>query len=173
MGSCTDGAQSGSPSPLLVTSEIRNHRLTIPQIRTIFRFSPCRHEGRFAIVTKRGAGCDGRLRRQACFGEPDENADSVRRSRVVLAPRPWRLSAQPCGRCGNGDNQRRSPGRARISRQPIARGRPGCPGCTCWTVCVLLPIAHGARGCRRRPVFPAPSLERAHEIWIAQAKIKP
>jgi len=24
---------------------------------------------------------------------PDENADSVRRSRVVLAPRPWRLSA--------------------------------------------------------------------------------
>ena len=36
--------------------------------------SPFRHEGRFAIVTKRGAGCDGRLRRQACFGEPDENA---------------------------------------------------------------------------------------------------
>jgi len=23
--------------------------------------SPCRHEGRFAVVTKRGAGCDGPL----------------------------------------------------------------------------------------------------------------
>src|SRR5262249_30753447 len=26
--------------------------------------SPCHHEGRFAVVTKRGAGCDGPLRRQ-------------------------------------------------------------------------------------------------------------
>ena len=34
--------------------------------------SPCRHEGRFAIVTKRGAGCDGRLRRQAGLFLPDE-----------------------------------------------------------------------------------------------------
>ena len=72
---------------------------------------------------------------------------SVRRNRVVLAPRPWRLSAQPCGRCGNGDNQRRSPGRARISRKAVARGRPGCLGCTCQTrVRSSLPIAHGAAG---------------------------
>jgi hypothetical protein len=46
-------------------SNIPKKLLTIPQIRTIFRLSPCRHEGRFAVVTKRGAGCDGRLRRQA------------------------------------------------------------------------------------------------------------
>src|ERR1041384_4634235 len=40
-------------------------RLTFPQISTIFPVSPCRHEGRCANVTQRGAGCDGRLRRQA------------------------------------------------------------------------------------------------------------
>jgi len=32
------------------------------------------------------------LRRQA-LRAPDENARSVRRSRVVLAPRPWRQAA--------------------------------------------------------------------------------
>jgi hypothetical protein len=47
-----------------------------------------------AIVTQRGAGCDGPLWRQAGFS-PGENACSGRRSRVVLAPRPWRLSALP------------------------------------------------------------------------------
>jgi hypothetical protein len=31
-------------------------------------------KGRFAIVTERGAGCDGRLRRQAGLFLPDENA---------------------------------------------------------------------------------------------------
>src|SRR5438105_12673700 len=64
-----------------------------------------------AIVTERGAGCDGRcgVRR---VRSPDEIAGSVRQSRVVLAPRPWRLF---CGRypADNGDNKRRSPGRAR------------------------------------------------------------
>src|SRR5690349_18673307 len=37
-----------------------------------------------------------------------------------------------CG-LGNGDNEGRSPGRARISRKTIARGKPGCLGCTCQT----------------------------------------
>ena len=65
------------------------------------------------------------------------------------------IHAGPCWR-GNGDNQRRSPGRARISRQTIARGKPGCLGCTCQIrVRFLLPIAHGARR-SRRPAFPAP-----------------
>jgi hypothetical protein len=43
------------------------------------------------------------------------------------------LASIPAGLCwrGNGDKKGRSPGRARISRQTIARGRPGCPGCTC------------------------------------------
>ena len=61
-----------------------------------------------------------------------------------------------CGN-GNGDNKRRSPGRARISRKAVARGRPGCPGCTCQSRVRLL-TTHCTRccGCRRRPAFPAP-----------------
>src|SRR5213595_2888021 len=56
---------------------------------------------------------------------PDETLARVRRSRVVLAPRPWRLSAPALSWRGNGDNKRRSPGRSRISRKAIARGKPG------------------------------------------------
>ena len=49
------------------------------------------------------------------------------------------VASIPAGLCwqGNGDNKRRSPGRARISRKAIARGRPGCPGCTREAVCVF------------------------------------
>ena len=52
-----------------------------------------------------------------------------------------------CG-LGNGDNKGRSPGRARISRQTIARGKPGCPGCTCSSTRVLssTTFAHGTAG---------------------------
>ncbi len=47
--------------------------------------APGPHEGRFAIVTIRWArGCDGRV----CSA--DDWTKSVRRSRVVLAPRCWR-----------------------------------------------------------------------------------
>src|SRR5689334_6241155 len=46
-----------------------------------------------AIVTERGVGCDGTLRRQVFFTR--RNVCNVRRSRVVLAPRPWRLSVPP------------------------------------------------------------------------------
>ncbi len=115
--------------PLPVLRFFRICALTIPQIRTIFQPSPSRHEGRFAIVTKRGAGCDGRLRRQASFGSPDENAAAY--GEVVWS---WRrdpgvtLAVSPAG---NGGKKGRSPGRVRISRKPIARGRPGCLGCTC------------------------------------------
>ena len=48
----------------------------------------------------------------------DENAESVRRNRVVLAPRPWRLSGPVCG-LGNGGKKGRSPGRVRISRSQL------------------------------------------------------
>ena len=130
--------------------------------------SPRRHEGRFAVVTERGAGCDGRCGvRQVSAGR---NVRSVRRSRVVLAPRPWRLF---CGRypADNGDNKRRSPGRARISRKAIAWGKPGCLGCTCSSCpcashmgCPCAP-ARGICGRSQRPAFPAPSVrERGNEI---------
>ena len=88
------------------------------------------------------------------------NACSVRRSRVVLAPRPWRLSAPPCGRCGNGDKKGRSPGRARISRKTIARGKPGCLGCTCQIrVRSLLPL-HTVLRAQSAPGFPCALCQR-------------
>jgi hypothetical protein len=47
----------------------------------------------------------------------------------------------------NGGKKGRSPGRARISRKTIARGKPGCPGCTCQNrVHSSLRSAHGAAG---------------------------
>src|SRR4051794_15923773 len=71
----------------------------------------------------------------------------------------------------NGDNQRRSPGRARISRKAIARGKSGCLGCTCSPCpcashmgCPCAP-AHGIYGRSQRPAFPAPfHHERDNEI---------
>ena len=105
--------------------------LTITQIRTIFRVSPCHHEGRCANVTQRGAGCDGRLRRQVGF-LPDETFAAY--GEIVWS---WRRDpgATLAGQvpASNGGKKGRSPGRVRISRKAIARGKPGCLGCTCQT----------------------------------------
>ena len=84
------------------------------------------------------------------------------RRQVIRHPaKRWRRPAKSCGPGaatlasihaalwwrGNGDNKGRSPGRARISRQTIARGKPGCLGCTCQTrVHSTLRSAHGAAG---------------------------
>src|SRR5215813_3448611 len=73
---------------------------------------------------------------------------------------PGVYPARLCG-LGNGDNKGRSPGRARISRQTIARGKPGCLGCTCQTrVRSLLPIAHGATGAASARLSLRPLSER-------------
>ena len=118
--------------------------------------SPCHHEGRFAVVTKRGAGCDGMLPTSGVLCTR-RNVGGVRRSRVVLAPRPWRLFGGKYP-ADNGDNKGRSPGRVRISRKTIARGKPGCLGCTCQTR-VRSSTTPCTRCCGRsqRPAFPAPS----------------
>src|SRR5437870_6976127 len=84
--------------------------------------------GRFAVVTERWRGLRWTLRRQVLapdetFAAYGEVVWSWRRDPGVYPPRL-------CG-VGNGDNKGRSPGRARISRKAIARGKPGCPGCTC------------------------------------------
>src|SRR5690348_11219959 len=76
-------------------SKSRNLFLTCSANRNISTPIPCRQEGRFAIVSNRGAGCDGRGKRQAVY-LAGRSACSVRRSRVVLAPRPWRLSIPAC-----------------------------------------------------------------------------
>jgi hypothetical protein len=60
-----------------------------------------------------------------------------------------------------------SPGRVRISRKTIARGKPGCLGCTCGLTRVLFCSTLRTRDCgrSRRPAFPAPSdQERADEM---------
>src|SRR5690348_18362998 len=76
----------------------------------------------------------------------DENAAAY--GEIVWS---WRRDpgATPAGAIppATGARKAASPGRARISRQTIARGRPGCLGCTCLIrVRSLLPIAHGAAG---------------------------
>jgi hypothetical protein len=96
---------------------------------------------------------------------PDENAYSVRRSRVVLAPRPWRYASGSFPPA-TGARKAASPGRARISRKTVARGKPGCLGCTCLTR-VHSFASSRTRCCGRsqRPAFPAPSIRvRADEM---------
>jgi hypothetical protein len=98
---------------------------------------------------------------------------SVRRSRVVLAPRPWRYAG------GNfppatGARKAASPGRARISRNTIARGKPGCLGCTCQNR-VHSFSSFSTRRCGRsqRPAFPAPSVrKRGNGIGKTRAKAR-
>ena len=48
------------------------------------------------------------------------------------------------------------------NRKTIARGRPGCPGCTCGLTRVRSRLLRCTRDCgrSRRPVFPAPSDRR-------------
>ena len=121
-------------------------------------------EGRFAIVTIRWRGMRWTLRRQAGFCP----TRSPQRTAKSCGPGAATVASIPAGLCwrDNGDNQRRSPGRARISRQPIARGRPGCLGCTCQTR-VRSSTTHCTRtsGRSRRPAFPAPSVqEGANEM---------
>ena len=122
--------------------------------------SPCRHEGRFAVVTKRGAGCDGT---QLASGDPspDETLSSVRRSRVVLAPRPWRLSLRACAGGATVTKKAAHRGELEVSRKTIARGKPGCLGCTCLIrVLSFTTIAHGAAGAASARLSLRPLSER-------------
>src|SRR5262249_52765253 len=56
-------------------------------------------------------------------------------------------------------------GEHEISRKTIARGKPGCLGCTCQTrVRSLLPIAHGAAGAVGARLSLRPLRERDDEL---------
>jgi hypothetical protein len=85
---------------------------------------------------------------------------SVRRSRVVLAPRPWRQAA---GKAHAATVARKAAhrGEHEVSRKAIARGKPGCLGCTC-QIRVRFCCTFCTRCCgrSRRPAFPAPSVFR-------------
>src|SRR5581483_9478859 len=69
--------------------------------------SRARYRGRFAIVTKRGAGCDGR-----CW-YADDARQCVRSSRVVLSPRRWGQALSMMIDKVTGANKPDTPGRAR------------------------------------------------------------
>src|SRR5204863_5459343 len=116
--------------------------------------------GRYAIVTERWRGLRWTLRRQCGASRADENACSVRRNRVVLAPRPWRyVGGDPP--LATGARKAASPGRARISRKTIARGKPGCLGCTCQIrVHSFAILAHGAAGAVSARLSLRPLLKR-------------
>jgi hypothetical protein len=78
-----------------MTSPNQNFFLTIWEIRTILQPARALERGRFAVVTKCWRGLRWTLWRQAGLLAGRERR-SVRRSRVVLAPRPWRLSVPAC-----------------------------------------------------------------------------
>ena len=113
-----------------------------------------------------GAGCDGRgnLRPSGLVSERDQGPwpdERLPRTAKSCGPGAATLASIPAGPCwrGNGDNKGRSPGRAPISRKAIARGKPGCPGCTCSSYpCAF--CCTGGYGRSRRPAFPAPSPTR-------------
>ena len=85
---------------------------------------PCRHEGRFAVVTKRGAGCDGPLPASGVFA-----CQTKRRRRTVKScgPGAATLASIPVCLCGpgNGGKRGRSPGRARNKPSNHCAGKAG------------------------------------------------
>jgi hypothetical protein len=87
---------------------------------------------------------------------PQRTAKSCGHDAATLAS-SWREY-----RADDGGKRGRSPGRARISRKTIARGKPGCPGCTCSLTRVHFCSTLRTRDCgrSRRPAFPAPSRRR-------------
>ena len=90
---------------------------------------------------------------------PDENAAAY--GEVVWS---WRRDpgATSAGAIppATGARKAASPGRARISRKTIARGKPGCLGCTCQIrVHSLCTFRTRCCGRSRRPAFPAPSVQ--------------
>ena len=78
----------------------------------------------------------------------------------------WSWRRDPGATCGSllphyGGKKGRSPGRARISRQTIARGKPGCLGCTCQIrVHSFAILAHGAAGAVSARLSLRPLLKR-------------
>ena len=117
-----------------------------------------------------GAGCDGRgdlrcnglISKEIKIRTPDDGKPRTAKS---CGPGAATL-ALPAGACSRTTGARKaaSPGRARISRKTIARGRPGCLGCTCQNR-VHSFSSFSTRRCGRsqRPAFPAPSLRRGSE----------
>jgi hypothetical protein len=148
----------------------RNYPLTLPKIGT--RLQPARATMRdvCAIVTERWRGLRWTLRRQV-RSSPDESAAAY--GEVVWS---WRRDpgATSAGAFppATGARKAASPGRARISRKTIARGKPGCLGCTCGLTRVLFCRTLRTRDCgrSRRPAFPAPFSREGQRDCITRAR---
>src|SRR5436305_245503 len=88
--------------------------------------------GRFAVVTARWRGLRWTLWRQRGANRADETSAAY--GEIVWS---WRrdpgVKLAGKSRQATGARKAASPGRARISRKAIARGKPGCLGCTCQT----------------------------------------
>ncbi len=110
--------------------KIRIYPCLVRQITGTGPPSPRHHEGRSRDRHGTWCGLRWTLRRQAGF---DRRTKTLRRTAKSCGPGAATLASIPAGLCwqGNGDNKGRSPGRVRISRKAIARGKPGCLGCTC------------------------------------------
>ena len=157
--------ESSSPRKNISLSEIRNAcftALTSPQ-----------HEGRSAIVTTRGAGCNGRKGTQAM------RIRCGRSSRVVVVPRRWdqvrghAISALRPKRRRHGRRRLTSPVLRRereVSRKPLRREcRMFRPTCTdLWASFLFSP-----RALRVRPAPGIPcalSFEGATRICITRTR---
>jgi hypothetical protein len=125
-----------------------------------------------AIVTERGAGCDGRLLRQAGLFLPDENAAAY--GEVVWS---WRRDpgVKPAGDPpATVARKAAHRGEHEVSRKTIARGKPGCLGCTCQIrVHSFAVFAHGAAGAASTRLSLRPLSERGTNETAQLGRIEP
>ena len=152
----TRGQEAGSQIPLSRIREIKKCPLRRWANHWHWSAHPGPPKGTLRIVTTRWAGMRWT---QLAAGDVSPGEPPAAYGEVVWS---WRRDRGVYFAGGypadNGDNQRRSPGRSRISRQTIARGKPGCLGCTCLIRVRLSTIAHGAAGAASarlslRPLF--------------------
>ena len=108
-------------------------------------------------MTVANVGCGMRWARHCrhVFCARGRTACSERRSRVVLTHQCWRQVPGRLTLPGGDGGTAWPPGRARISRQTIAQGRPECFRFTCMLMCVFCccPL-HMRPRVRRAPGFP-------------------
>jgi len=120
-----------------------------PSGKSVALICPARacKRGRCASSRNVGAGCDGRCRRQreenlVQTKRPQRTAKSCGPGAATLASsRPRGISSATVAK------QAAHRGEHEVSRKAIARGKPGCLGCTCQIrVRSFTTIAHGATG---------------------------
>jgi hypothetical protein len=163
--SCPERSE-GRPGRNAVRWDMRFFRiglLTIMQIRTSLSDTPAHSRDASRSSRNVGPGCDGRcgVRR---VRSPDEYADSVRRNRVVLAPRPWRYAGWSSP-AGNGGKKGRFPGESAYKPSNHCVGKAGMSRLYLSNPCAfLLPIAHGDAGAVGARLSLRLSSERSDEL---------